>query len=102
MRISDWSSDVCSSDLEDWNALIDDPNVVVIDTRNDYEVAIGTFNRAINPHTSSFSEFPQWVQEQSGDGGVLGKGSKVAMRAEERRGGKEWVGTCRSWGWAEY
>ncbi|NYT84038.1 rhodanese-related sulfurtransferase [Pollutimonas harenae] len=64
---------------EDWNALIDDPDVVVIDTRNDYEVAIGTFNRAINPHTSSFSEFPQWVQEQSGEDGVLGKGRKVAM-----------------------
>ncbi|MCC2597007.1 rhodanese-related sulfurtransferase [Pusillimonas sp. MFBS29] len=64
---------------EDWNALIDDPDVVVIDTRNDYEVAIGTFNRAINPHTSSFSEFPKWVQEQSGKDGVLGKGAKVAM-----------------------
>src|SRR5690606_25211299 len=64
---------------EGWNALIDDPNVVVIDTRNDYEVAIGTFNRAINPNTSSFSEFPQWVQQQSGEGGVLGKDTKVAM-----------------------
>lgn len=64
---------------QDWNALIDDPNVVVIDTRNDYEVAIGTFNRAINPNTSSFSEFPQWVQQQSGEGGVLGKDTKVAM-----------------------
>jgi len=64
---------------EHWNALIDDPNVVVIDTRNDYEVAIGTFKRAVNPHTTSFSEFPQWVQEQSGEGGVLGKGAKVAM-----------------------
>ncbi len=37
----------------DWNALIDDPAVVVIDTRNDYEVGIGTFDRAINPHTRS-------------------------------------------------
>ena len=56
---------------EDWNALIDDPGVVVIDTRNDYEVGIGTFDRAINPHTRSFSEFPAWVAEQSQPGGVL-------------------------------
>src|SRR5690606_5253919 len=64
---------------EDWNALIDDPDVVVIDTRNDYEVAIGTFKRAVNPHTASFTEFPQWVQAQSAEGGVLSKGAKVAM-----------------------
>src|SRR5690606_36531010 len=62
-----------------WNALIDDPDVVVIDTRNDYEVAIGTFKRAVNPRTTSFSEFPQWVQEQSAEGGLLAKGAKVAM-----------------------
>ncbi|MGB6104192.1 MAG: rhodanese-related sulfurtransferase [Pusillimonas sp.] len=64
---------------EEWNALIDDPDVLVIDTRNDYEVAIGTFNRAVNPRTASFSEFPQWVREQSGEGGMLGKDTKVAM-----------------------
>lgn len=64
---------------EDWNALIDDPDVVVVDTRNDYEVAIGTFKRAVNPRTASFTEFPQWVQEQSAQGGVLRKGAKVAM-----------------------
>ena len=40
---------------EDWNALIDDPGVVVVDTRNDYEVGIGTFERAINPHTQTFA-----------------------------------------------
>ncbi len=45
----------------DWNALIADPDTVVIDTRNDYEVAIGTFRRAIDPHTASFREFPEWV-----------------------------------------
>jgi UPF0176 protein len=44
----------------DWNALIADPEVAVIDTRNDYEVAIGTFDRAINPATRSFGEFPDW------------------------------------------
>lgn len=45
---------------EDWNALIADPDVAVIDTRNDYEVAIGTFERAVNPMTRSFGEFPEW------------------------------------------
>lgn len=45
---------------EEWNALISDPDTVVIDTRNDYEVAIGTFDRAINPATRSFGEFPDW------------------------------------------
>ena len=47
---------------QDWNRLIDDPDVLVIDVRNDYEVAIGSFSGAINPHTASFSEFPAWVQ----------------------------------------
>jgi UPF0176 protein len=44
----------------DWNALITQPDVVVIDTRNDYEVAIGTFEGAIDPETRSFGEFPAW------------------------------------------
>ncbi|MDE0851282.1 rhodanese-related sulfurtransferase [Yoonia sp.] len=44
----------------DWNALITSPDVAVIDTRNDYEVGIGTFNRAIDPETKSFGEFPAW------------------------------------------
>lgn len=48
---------------EDWNELISDPDVVVIDTRNDYEYAFGTFERALNPKTQSFREFPAWVQE---------------------------------------
>lgn len=47
---------------QDWNALIADPDVLVIDTRNDYEVAIGTFERAIDPKTKSFREFPEYVQ----------------------------------------
>lgn len=46
----------------DWNALIADPEVLVIDTRNDYEVAIGSFEGAINPGTRSFREFPDHVQ----------------------------------------
>ena len=48
---------------EDWNALIVDPDTVVIDTRNDYEVAIGTFEGAVDPKTKSFSEFPEWFRE---------------------------------------
>ena len=44
-----------------WNALIQDPDVVVIDTRNAYEVAIGTFDGAIDPKTDAFSDFPDYV-----------------------------------------
>lgn len=47
----------------DWNALISDPDVVVVDTRNDYEVEIGTFKNAIDPHIKSFSELPAWVAQ---------------------------------------
>ena len=43
-----------------WNELISDPNVAVIDTRNDYEVAIGTFEGAVDPKTESFGQFPAW------------------------------------------
>lgn len=46
----------------DWNALISAPDVAVIDTRNDYEVAIGTFAGAVDPHTRSFRDFPAWWQ----------------------------------------
>lgn len=45
-----------------WNALISDPDVTVIDTRNDYEIDIGTFEHAINPNTSTFREFPDYVK----------------------------------------
>lgn len=48
---------------EDWNALISDPDVVLIDTRNDYEVEIGTFKGAVNPQTETFREFPDWVEQ---------------------------------------
>ena len=47
---------------KDWNALISDPDTVVIDTRNDYEVAIGTFRGAVDPGTRSFRDFPDWVR----------------------------------------
>lgn len=48
---------------EDWNALISDPGTVLIDTRNDYEVAIGTFEGAIDPRTKAFRDFPAWFRE---------------------------------------
>ncbi|MEJ8474771.1 rhodanese-related sulfurtransferase [Roseibium algae] len=48
---------------ENWNELIADPDVVVIDTRNDYEFAFGTFERALNPETQAFREFPEWVRK---------------------------------------
>lgn len=48
---------------EDWNAVISDPDVAVIDTRNDYEVSLGTFKGAVNPETDSFRDFPAWWEE---------------------------------------
>lgn len=60
---------------EDWNALISDPDVILVDTRNDYEVGIGTFKGAINPKTKSFSELPNWVKKEAG----LRAKPKVAM-----------------------
>jgi UPF0176 protein len=46
----------------DWNTLIQDPDVLVIDTRNDYEYAVGTFEGAVDPKTATFGEFPQYVE----------------------------------------
>ncbi|MGR6874385.1 oxygen-dependent tRNA uridine(34) hydroxylase TrhO [Pseudomonas sp. HK3] len=48
---------------KDWNDLISDPDVVLVDTRNDYEYQVGTFRNAINPNTETFREFPQYVKE---------------------------------------
>jgi UPF0176 protein len=59
----------------DWNAMISDPNVVVIDTRNSYEVGVGTFPRAIDPGTQAFGEFPEFIQNNRD---AL-KNKKVAM-----------------------
>ncbi|MCM2562816.1 rhodanese-related sulfurtransferase [Lutimaribacter sp. EGI FJ00015] len=50
-------------DPQDWNDLILSEDVVVIDTRNDYEIAIGTFEGAVDPQTKSFREFPAWWEE---------------------------------------
>lgn len=46
----------------EWNALIKNPDVLVVDTRNDYEFQVGTFKNAINPNTQSFREFPEYVK----------------------------------------
>jgi UPF0176 protein len=48
---------------KDWNSLISDPDVILVDTRNDYEFKVGTFRNAINPNTESFREFPNYVRE---------------------------------------
>ncbi|WP_372794829.1 rhodanese-related sulfurtransferase [Pontiella sp.] len=47
---------------KDWNELISDPETLLIDTRNDYEIGIGTFKHAVNPQTESFREFPEYVE----------------------------------------
>ena len=60
---------------KDWNALVNDPDVVLIDTRNDYEYGIGTFHGALDPHTESFREFPQYVRRHLDPE----KNKKVAM-----------------------
>ena len=48
---------------KDWNDLIADPEVFVVDTRNDYEIEIGTFKGAVNPSTQTFREFPEYVKQ---------------------------------------
>ena len=60
---------------EEWNNLIKDPNTIVIDTRNNYEVDIGTFKNSINPKTESFREFPAYVDNNLKNN----KSKKVAM-----------------------
>jgi UPF0176 protein len=60
----------------DWNALIDAPGTILIDTRNDYEVAIGTFSGAIDPKTHSFRDFPAWFRAHRDD---FATAPKIAM-----------------------
>ncbi|PLK26531.1 rhodanese-related sulfurtransferase [Novosphingobium sp. TH158] len=67
-------------DPQEWNALISDPGTIVIDTRNDYEVGIGTFAGAIDPKTRTFRDFPAWFRAERER--LLGTGEappKVAM-----------------------
>jgi len=66
-------------DPADWNALIADPGTIVIDTRNDYEVAVGSFSGALDPKTRSFRDFPTWFREHRDQ--LVGDGPppKIAM-----------------------
>jgi UPF0176 protein len=59
----------------DWNALISDPDTIVIDTRNDYETALGVFKGAVDPDIKTFRDFPDWVRA---NGGLHNK-PKIAM-----------------------
>ncbi len=63
----------------EWNAFIADPGTIVIDTRNDYEVAIGSFAGAIDPGTASFRDFPTWFRSQRERLLGSGKQPRVAM-----------------------
>ncbi|MCL1094845.1 rhodanese-related sulfurtransferase [Shewanella kaireitica] len=60
---------------KDWNELISDPEVLLVDTRNDYEVKIGTFKNALDPQTATFREFPEYVKQNLDPA----KHKKVAM-----------------------
>jgi UPF0176 protein len=62
-------------EAKDWNALIADPDVLLIDTRNEYEVALGTFEGATNPNTTTFGEFPAYVEKNLHNA----KPKKIAM-----------------------
>jgi UPF0176 protein len=63
----------------DWNALLDDPDLVLIDTRNDFEVRAGSFPGAINPGTTSFRQFPAWFAKQKAQWVAQGRHPKIAM-----------------------
>ncbi len=52
------------ADAQQWNRLLDDPETLVIDTRNDYEIAVGRFDRARSPGTAHFREFPEFVRRE--------------------------------------
>jgi UPF0176 protein len=60
---------------QEWNSLIQDPEVVLVDTRNTYEVELGTFKNAIDPKTENFRDFPEFVEEHLKDK----KDKKIAM-----------------------
>ena len=62
-------------DPADWNALVDDPDTVVIDTRNDFEVGYGSFDGALNPRTRSFGDFPGWWRDHAAEFA----GKRIAM-----------------------
>ena len=66
-------------EAKDWNTFVDDPATLVVDTRNEYEVSVGSFEGAINPHTKTFREFPDWVQNKLIPLMKGGKYKRIAM-----------------------
>lgn len=66
-------------DPQDWNALLAEPDLVLIDTRNSYEVGDGSFAGAIDPGTCSFREFPGWFDAQAERWAAEGRSPKIAM-----------------------
>ena len=64
---------------EDWNQLIEDKNVLLIDARNKYEISIGSFENAINPNINNFREFPEWVLNNLLKDKAKIKNKKIAM-----------------------
>jgi UPF0176 protein len=62
---------------KDWNSLISQENVLILDVRNTYEVSIGTFKKSIHPETANFREFPDWLENQEASG--FDKNNAVAM-----------------------
>ncbi|CAI9091889.1 OLC1v1026997C1 [Oldenlandia corymbosa var. corymbosa] len=76
----------------DWNALVSDPDVVVIDVRNDYETRIGKFKGAVDPCTTAFRDFPSWVEDRFGIAEGVDQGDTVtsdgSMEAASKGKGK--------------
>lgn len=68
---------------EQWDNLLDDPNVLVIDTRNTYEIQMGTFQNAINPNTQSFRDFPSWFNNTLSKNYNNSKDDDTTKRASE-------------------
>ncbi|MCX2565469.1 rhodanese-related sulfurtransferase [Acetobacter suratthaniensis] len=63
----------------EWNALLEDPDTILIDTRNDYEVAVGTFRGATDPRTKTFREFPEWFRKNRDTFTQAGRKPRLAM-----------------------
>ena len=68
----------------DWNKLLEDPDTLVIDTRNEYEIDVGTFRNAANPHTQSFVEFPDWIKRNLLDGNGSNESDSNSYATEKK------------------
>src|SRR3546814_11550894 len=93
MRISDWSSDVCSSDLPVVEHAVD---VVVIDAAGDVHVELGIDVQRLGCPALVFENADAGIQRQSGKDDAACRHDEYLERSEERRVGKECVSTCRS------